>query len=116
MSPGTRIRVEPVVNGLLRVVPRGAFPIVVEPVVDLDGTDVGNATPVAPVLVPIIGCNVHPGVIGAIKRVTRRTVRSQLRCWAASCGLNRRSSIKRKQLAQCQHKSDAYNDENEATR
>ena len=53
-------------NGLLRVIPGRSPPIVIEPVVHLDGTDVSNATPVSLVLVPIVGRGVHPTVSGRV--------------------------------------------------
>jgi len=82
-SPRARIRIETVVNGLLGVIPGRGPTIVIEPVVHLDGSNVGDATPVSLVLVPIVGCVVHPTVIGAIKRVAWRTKWGQLYRWIA---------------------------------
>ena len=82
-SPRARIRIETVVNGLLGVIPGRGPTIVIEPVVHLDGSNVGDATPVSLVLVPIVSRGVHPTVIGAIKRVAWRTDRGQLYRWIA---------------------------------
>ena len=82
-SPRARIRIETVVNGLLGVIPGRGPTIVIDPVVHLDGSNVGDATPVSLVLVPIVSRGVLPTVIGAIKRVAWRTDRGQLYRWIA---------------------------------
>src|SRR5216684_1190330 len=62
-SPGTGYRIEPVVNSLLRVVPAGTVAIVIEPIIDLNGPDVSNPTPVPLMLIPIVGRGIHPRMV-----------------------------------------------------
>src|SRR5205807_7923762 len=61
--PGTGNRIEPVVDGFLRVVPLWSPTIVIEPIVDLNGTYIGNAAPVSLMLIPIISSRIHPGMV-----------------------------------------------------
>ena len=61
--PRAANRIEPVVDGFLRVVPLWSPPIVIEPIVDLNGAYVGNAAPVPLMLIPIVSSRIHPGMV-----------------------------------------------------
>src|SRR5258708_5166401 len=63
ITPGACIGIQAIMDGLLRVVPLGSFTIVIEPIVNLNSSYIGNPTPVALMLVPIIGGCQHPGMI-----------------------------------------------------
>ena len=61
--PWTGNRIEPVVDGFLRVVPPWSPTIVIKPIVDLNGAYVGNAAPVSLMLIPIVSSRIHPGMV-----------------------------------------------------
>src|SRR5260221_6530047 len=73
-SPATVACIESTVNSLLRVVPLRTLAIVIEPVVDLDRSDVGYSAPVAVMLIPVIIGRIHPTMVGAVKRIARRAI------------------------------------------
>src|SRR5947209_15516488 len=70
-TPGTGSRIEPVMNGFLRVVPLWSTSIVIKPIVDLNSSYVGNTTPISLMLIPIVGSSIHPGMVRSIKIVAR---------------------------------------------
>ena len=115
MPPGTRIRVEAVVNGLLGVIPLWRAAIVVEPVIDLNGANVRDAAPVSLMLIPVISRLQHPAMIGTIEIVTRRTVGygEYLGIITIERG-GLRSCIKRKQLGKPNYEDNAHEDITEA--
>src|SRR5579872_6997670 len=64
-TPRAGIRVEPVIDCALRVVPFGIAPIIVEPIIHLNGTYTRHSTPIALLLIPVCCGSVHPGCIRA---------------------------------------------------